>query len=264
MFKFTMKKLWMLTALIGLLSIVMMGCSSESSNTSADGKKDGATKISVSALNNYPPLMFKKEGKLVGFEHDVLEAIAKEENLEIGYKEMKFDGFIPGLQSNQVDVASSLLIREERKKVVDFADVFLKSGLVLVVAKDSPIHSLEDLKGKTIVATQGSTTLEKAKELAAKYGGEAKPLKETDALYTDVENGNSDALVLNSPTVDYRLKVDGDNVKFRIVGEHLTVDEHAFAVKKGNKKLVEKINSGLKTIKENGEFDKIHAEWFGK
>ncbi|ALC87411.1 hypothetical protein AM499_17505 [Bacillus sp. FJAT-22090] len=261
---FKLKKQLMLTALIGLLSIIMMGCSGEISKSSADGKKDETSKVSIAALNNYPPLMFKKEGKLVGFEHDILEAIAKEEHLDIVYKEMKFDGFIPGLQSNQVDVASSLLIREERKEVVDFADVFLKSGLVLVVAKDSPIQSLEDLKGKTIVATQGSTTLEKAKELAAKYGGEAKPLKETDALYMDVENGNSDALVLNSPTVDYRLKVDGDNVKFRIVGEHLTVDEHAFAVKKGNTELVEKINSGLKTIKENGEFDKIHAEWFGE
>ncbi|KQU27267.1 hypothetical protein ASG65_01535 [Bacillus sp. Leaf13] len=258
------KKLLLLTALMGLLSIVMIGCSGESSEAKGDGKRDETSKVSVSALNNYPPLMFKKEGKLVGFEHDILEAIAKEESFTIEYKEMKFDGFIPGLQSNQVDIASSLLIREERKEVVDFADVFLKSGIVLVVAEDSPIQSLEDLKGKTIVATQGSTTLEMAKELAEKYGGKAKPLKETDALYLDVENGNSDALVLNSPTVDYRLKVDGENVKFRIVGEPLTVDEHAFAVKKGNADLQEKINSGLKVIKENGEYDKIHAEWFGE
>lgn len=257
---YKMKRLLFLLGTIGVLSIILVGCS----NSNSDVGASGGEKVSVAALNNYPPLIFKQDGKLTGFEYDLLQAIAEEENLELKFKEMKFDGFIPGLQSNQVDIASSLLIREERKEVVDFSDIFLNSGLVLAVANNSSIQSFEDLKGKTIVATQGSTTFEKAKELADQYGGKAKPLKETDALYLDVENGNADALVLNSPTVEYRLAVDGDNVKFRIVGEHMTVDEHAFAVKKGNKELADKINAGLKTVKENGEYNKIHEKWFGK
>jgi len=256
---FKMRKLLFLLATVGLLSMSLVGCSN-----SDDKSADGVEKVSVAALNNYPPLIFKQDGKLTGFEYDLLQAVAKEENLELEFKEMKFDGFIPGLQSNQVDIASSILIREERKEVVDFTDIFLESGLVLAVANDSSIQSFEDLKGKTIVATQGSTTYEEAKKLAEQYGGQAKPLKETDALYLDVENGNADALVLNSPTVDYRLAVDGDNVKFRIVGEHMTVDEHAFAVKKGNKELADKINNGLKKVQENGEYNKIHEKWFGK
>ncbi|MDQ0272701.1 transporter substrate-binding domain-containing protein [Cytobacillus purgationiresistens] len=256
-----MNRLVMLSGLLGVLFFFLVGCGSQ---TSGNGENGGSTNVSIAALNNYPPLIFKQNGQLTGFEYDILQAIGKEENIDTEFKEMKFDGFIPGIQSNQVDIASSLLIREERKEVVDFSEVFLESGLVLVVPVDSTIQSLEDLKGKRIVATQGSTTLEKAKELAGKYGGEAKPLKETDALYLDVENGNSDALILNSPTVDYRLTLDGKDTKFKIVGEHLTVDEHAFAVKKGNIELLGKINSGLKTIKENGEYEKIYIEWFGK
>lgn len=244
--------------MMGLLTIFLMGC--------GDSEKDATatTKASVAALNNYPPLIFKKDGELTGFEYDILKAISGEEDLALEFKEMKFDGFIPGLQSNQVDIASSLVIRDERREVVDFTDIFLTSGLVVVVANDSSIQSLDDLTGKTIVATQGSTTYEKAQELAEQYGGTAKPLKETDALYLDVENGSADALVLNSPTVDYRLSVDGDNVKFRIVGDYLTEDEHAFAVKKGNEELLKKLNTGLAEIRENGEYDKIHLQWFGE
>lgn len=256
------KKTLLSVGLVGLLSVLLVGCSDDKADAETTGDK--VTKASVAALNNYPPLIFKKDGELVGFEYDILKAISKEGDLDLEFKEMKFDGFIPGLQSNQVDIASSLVIRDERKEVVDFTDVFMKSGLVLVVANDSPIQTLEDLKGKTIVATQGSTTFEKAKEIAEQYGATTRPLKETDALYLDVENGNSDALVLNSPTVDYRLQVDGDNVKFRIIGDFLTEDEHAFAVKKGNKDLLIKVNAGLKTIQDSGEYDEIRAKWFGE
>ena len=146
---YKMKRLLFLLGTIGVLSIILVGCS----NSNSDVGASGGEKVSVAALNNYPPLIFKQDGKLTGFEYDLLQAIAEEENLELEFKEMKFDGFIPGLQSNQVDIASSLLIREERKEVVDFSDIFLNSGLVLAVANNSSIQSFEDLKGKTIVAT---------------------------------------------------------------------------------------------------------------
>lgn len=259
---FKLKRLLFSVGIIGLLSIILVGCGSNESVS--DVKASEGLKISAAALNNYPPLIYKKDGQLTGFEYELLQAIAQEENLDIEFKEMKFDGFIPGLQSGQVDLATSTLMTDERKKVVDFSDVFFNSGIVLVVANDSPIQSFEDLKGKTIVATQGSITLEVAKQLAEEYGAETRPLKETDALFLDVENGNADALTLNSPTVEYRLKLDGDNAKFRIVGDHLTNDEHAFSIQKGNDDLREKINSGLKKIKENGKYDEVHAKWFGK
>ncbi|MFM1654798.1 transporter substrate-binding domain-containing protein [Brevibacillus sp. B_LB10_24] len=247
-------------SVVALLTLALAGCGSS-------GKQAGSsevTKVSVAALNNYPPLSFKKDGQLTGFEKDLLDAIAKVENLEPEYKEMKFDGFLPALQAKQVDLAISVLIREDRKQVVDFTDQYLSSGLVLVVRSDSPINSFEDLKGRTIVATQGSTTYETAKELAAKYGATTRPLKETDAVYLDVETGNADALVMNSPTNDYRMNLDGDHPKFRVIGDYLTIDKSAFAVTKGNQELVDKLNDGLKKLRENGEYDKIYKTWFGE
>lgn len=101
---FKMKKLLFLLGTVGLLSMSLVGCSNNN-----DKSVDGAEKVSVGALNNYPPLIFKQDGKLTGFEYDLLQAVAKEENLELEFKEMKFDGFIPGLQSNQVDIGMSTL-----------------------------------------------------------------------------------------------------------------------------------------------------------
>ncbi|MGG1659242.1 transporter substrate-binding domain-containing protein [Brevibacillus sp. NRS-1366] len=256
------KRFSVLAAATGLLALALAGCGSNSA-TDGQASSSGGTKVSVAALNNYPPLTYKKDGQLVGFEIDLLTAIAKIEKLEPEYKEMKFDGFIPALQAKQVDLATSVLIREERKQVVDFTDTYLTSGLVLVVKNDSDIKSYEDLKGRTIVATQGSTTLVTAKELAEKYGATTSPLKETDAVYLAVETGNADALVMNSPTNDYRMKLDGDNQKFRVVGDYLTTDESAFAITKGNEELKNKLNEGLKKLKENGEYDKIYEAWFG-
>src|SRR5699024_6286565 len=127
-------------------------------------------KVKSAILNNIVPMMFIEDDELVGFEIDLLDALQEDQNIEIEYKELKFDGFFAALQANQVDMAvAGINVNDERKEIVNFSQPYLNVGLQLLVRDDSDIQNYEDLEGKTIVGTLGATTHEAAKELADEY-----------------------------------------------------------------------------------------------
>lgn len=102
-----------------------------------------------------------------------------------------------------------------------------------------------------------------AQTLADKYGATASPLTDTNSLYMAVESGTADALVMNSPTNDYRLQQSGGQ-DLKAVGDKLSTDESSYAVTKGNAEVLKRINKGLKDTKDSGKFKELHAKWFGK
>ncbi|HEX3015660.1 MAG TPA: transporter substrate-binding domain-containing protein, partial [Desulfobacteria bacterium] len=176
----------------------------------------------------------------------------------------KFDAIIPALQAKQVDGAvSAITINDKRKQVVDFSTPYFNSGLSLVVKKDSQIQQLSDLKGKVIVAKQGTTGLNKARQLAAAYGATVRVLQDDTDLYLNVESGNADALVNDFPSAAYKIKVDGANAKLRIVGDKLTGEDYGIALAKGNAAFLNKVNDGLKKLQADGELKALNNKYFG-
>lgn len=260
-----MKKIKFITliSIFLILAVSLIGCSQDQKGTAGPGTTE-AKKITVAAINDYPPFEFKKDGKLTGFDIELVEAIAKKENLQVEWKEMKFDGIIPALQGNQIDAAiSAISISDTRKQVVNFTELYFKSGLSLIVKKDSALNKLEDLKDKTIVAKQGTTGLTKAKELSEKYGAKVRVLQDDTTLYLDVESGNADATINDFPGAAYKIKVDGANSKLRILGDKLTGEDYGIAISKSNKDLLDKFNKGLKALQDSGEFKQLMEKYFG-
>src|SRR5699024_8996368 len=110
-------------------------------------------------------------------------------------------------------------------------------------------ESEEDLEGKTIVAKQGTASLELANELAEKYNGEVTKLQDDATMYMEVENGNADVVINDYPSIAYKINQDGEDSQLRIVGD---------------KYLVEKINAGLEEVKDSGEFDELYNKYFSE
>jgi polar amino acid transport system substrate-binding protein len=205
----------------------------------------------------------KENGKLKGFDIEIVETIAKKENLSVDWKEMKFSGIIPALQSKQIDgAAAAITIRDDRKAVTNFTDSYFKSGLVLVVKKNSSIKGVQDLKGKTIVAKQGTSGLEKANQLATEYGAKVKILEDEPTLYMDVESGGSDALINDFPFVTDKIK-SGTAGNLKIVGDRLTGEDYGIAITKGKDDILNKFNKRLQEMKQNGEYQAIYDKYFG-
>lgn len=260
-----MKKLTVVILSIFLTMSIFAGCAKkESSAANSDGKTKKKYIISTDAT--YAPFEYEENGKYVGIDIDLLDAIAKLEGFEYELKPMNFKGIIPALQAGQIDGAiAGMSITDERKKVLDMSDGYYESGLALVVKEgNNSIKSLEDLKGKTFAVKKGTAGAKFAEDNKEKLGITIKYFDDTPSMFQEVKNGNADATLEDYPVIAYMIKVD-PNSGLQIAGEKLTKNYYGFAVKKGqNKELLDAFNRGLKKLKENGEYDRIIAKYIKK
>lgn len=250
-------------ALVGIIALALAGCGEDEVNSESSGETK--EEITVAVVQDYPPFEYKVDEELTGFDVEIVEAIAEKKDLTVNWKIMKFDGIIPALQANQVDAAVSAIgIREDRLEVVNFSDPYFESGLSLVTLKDSAIEGEADLEGKTIVAKQGTSSLELANELAEKYNGEVTKLQDDATMYMELENDNADVVINDYPSVAYKINQDGEDSELRIVGDKYPSEDYGIAISKGSEGLVEKMNNGLQKLKDSGEFDELYNKYFSE
>ena len=242
-----MKKL----AFILVLLLTFVACSKEDTNA----KK--VYKIGTDVT--FAPFEFEKDGKYVGIDIEIMEAIAKAEGFEFELSPMNFNGIIPGLTSNQLDGAiAGMTITDERKEVLDFSEGYYESGISAVVnAKNDKINSVEDFKGKTFAVKKGTTGSLYAEANQKDLDAKIRYFDDSPSMFQEVVNGNADITFEDYPVIAYKLSLE-ENPTLKIVGEKLSSATFGFAVKKGqNQELLTMFNSGLKKIKESGEYDNI-------
>lgn len=237
---------------IGLL--VFLGFFFRNNTASAASSK----KTYVIAMDqNYAPFEYKKDGKWVGIDVELLKAVAKAEHIKVVQKHMDFSGIIPALQANQVDGSlAAMFITKERKKVLDFSKGYYQSGNGIFVKKGSSIKGLKDIKNKTIAVKKGESGSQWAEKNKDKYNLKVQSFNDASSLFQQVSNGQADLGITDSPVVDYHNTIDKkSNLKMIKV---INKAQYGFAVPKGkNQKLLKKWNSGIKKIKANGTYEKI-------
>lgn len=258
-------KKWKAILAAGALAaaVVITGCGgSGNAGSSASGSSSQAKIIRVGAETTFPPFEFTQDDKYVGFDIDLADAVIKEMGAQMEFKSMGFDALIPALQSGQIDmVASGMDVTPEREKQVSFSDIYFdKSGFVVIVSKDNDqIHDWKDLEGKVVGGQVGTKQVQYAQEAKA---SQVKQFDSNSQAFMELNAKTVDAVVIDAPVGMYYLKQGADK-DLKIVGTPKESVGFAFAVKKDNKQLQESINKALKTIKENGTYDKIYNKWFG-
>ena len=272
-----MKKFKNILGLVFMLVITMLlltACGQATTSTTTPDPATANTRLDqikkngklVLATGNYRPFEYLDESnKMVGYDIDVAEAIAKKIGVPLEIKEMQFTSLIPTLQIDQADlVIAAMYITDERKAVVDFADPYMETGMVLVTrANDTAIKSTKDLDGKVVGVKAGATSEKVAQDL--KDQGQTtisiKSYKETVDYLMDLEAGRTDASINDLLN---QLEYNKTHPNVKIVGDPFTKSSLGIAVKKGDKELVDLINSVLKEMKQNGEKDNLYKKWLIK
>ncbi|KUK07866.1 MAG: ABC-type amino acid transport system, periplasmic component [Caldanaerobacter subterraneus] len=255
------KSLFLAFAVIFALAFMVSGCGSKF-NTVDQIKQKGVIVMGTSA--DFPPFEFHKvEGgkdEIVGFDIDIANAIAKKLGVKLEIKDMDFKGLIPALQAGRVDmVIAGMTPTAERKKSVDFSDLYYDSRQVVVVKNDSPISKFDDLKGKTVAVQIGTTSEEAAKKIP---DVKLKQLNRVSDEFMDLQNGRCDAIVVEDTVAKAYLKEYKD-MKILYMDEINDVENgSAVAVAKGNKSLLDVVNEVIKELKQSGEYDKLVDKWF--
>ncbi|WP_274655384.1 basic amino acid ABC transporter substrate-binding protein [Paenibacillus humicola] len=232
------------------------------STASGNGQSTGDSKVTVKigADTTFPPFESQVNGKLVGFDIDLITAIAEKENLTPKFSTMNFTGLIPAIQTGQIDVAvAGITIKKSRMAAVNFSNAYYKSGLSILVKKElaGSVKSLADLKGKTVATKKGTSSV----DLVQSAGGiKLRQFDNIDDAYNELLNGGAAAVVFDNP-VNTNFMKSHDQVQ--TVGDLLTGEYYGFAVNKDNADLLKKINDGLDQVRKDGTYDKLFQQYFG-
>ena len=230
----------------------------------AAGAKEAGEKSYTFAMNcEWPPLEYVDEnGEIVGFEVDLIKEMSKVSGVEMKYINTAWDTIFAGLANGQYNaVASGVTVTEERKKTIDFSDTLftIKQSIITMKGNES-LNSLESLSGKKVGVQMGTTG-----HFAVEANKDA-VIKAYDSIGLAIEamiNGNLDACVCDSLIAsDFLLANANYADKLIITGEASSeIEEIAIAVKKGDKELLDLINSSLAKLKENGTMDALYKKY---
>ncbi len=251
------RRLMFLLMLISIL-ILVTGCKKE--ETDSLKRVEGAGTLTVVGSGGYPPFNYMEEGKVVGFDVDTGEEIAKRLGVKLNYVTSDWDGLTEGLRNKRYDgILGSMAITDERLKVVDFTSPYYYSGAQLFINKDSGITDVKQMSGKKIAVTTGTNFVQDAEKL----GAEVSFYQDDNATLMELINGRVDG-VITDRLVGLSAMNDiagGDTIM--PVGELLRLENMGIAINKDDKELLERINEILKEMHEDGTLTKISEKWLG-
>ena len=228
------------------------------------GQSLAAEKYIVASDCTWPPFeMLNDQKQPTGFAIDYIRAVAKAAGFEVENRNIAWDGIFGGVATGQYDiVASSTTITEERQKQFDFSDPYFEIVQAVILPAGKSIKSLEDLKGKKIggqVATTGIFVMRKS--------GISCELKEYDDVglaIQDLVGGRIDAVICDNAVAKYYAHKKKDYLdKITIAYETEDKELYGFTVKKGRTDLVNKLNEGIRKVKESGVEAKLLKKWIG-
>lgn len=260
------KKLFVLAlGIMMVFALAACGGSGSSEEASEGGEEAQVLKVVTEAT--FAPFEFTEDGneEIVGFDVDMMNAIAESQGLQIEFVNMEFDSLIPALQSDQGDIicAGMNKLAGDRAEKVDFGETYFESDLMLLVKSDSDLTGIDavtsDMKLASQIGTTGGDMVQTMKD-EGKIA-DAIVLNQWTDCYMQLQNGDVQGVVVDMPVGEAYLNQHSDIAKFvgDKFGDH---EEFAFAVKKGNTELLDKLNAGLAELKENGTYDELVAKWF--
>jgi polar amino acid transport system substrate-binding protein len=246
-------KTFVVVSVLMILSLLLGACA-------ASGAK---TKVRVATEAAYPPFESVDEAtkNLVGYDIDLMNAIAKKAGFEVEFQNTPFDSVLAGISTCQFDAAiSAITITAERGQKMAFSSPYINAGQITTVRIDNTtIQGPADLKGKTI-GVQLSTTGEiEAKKFE---GATVKPYDSVDLAFLDLANGQVDAVVADYPTTLNFVNKSKDKIK--TVGNVFTDESYGIAVCKKNTALLEKINKAMADLKSDGTIKSLEDKWLAK
>lgn len=221
--------------------------------------------IVIGTNTPYAPNEFKNEnGEIIGFDIDVMDAVAAVMGLEADFRESDFEKIIPAIEGGTMDMgASSFTVNAERLETVDFVTYF-EAGIQWASAAGNDVDP-DDACGLS-VAVQRTTVSDQedvpARSEACVAAGKP-PIDKVqfdtqDEASTAVALGKVDAMSADSPVSAYAVKQsDG---KMQLVGEVFDSAPYGWPIRKGNE-LAAALEAAANKLIESGDFETIAGNW---
>lgn len=216
----------------------------------------------VGSSATYPPFAYETPSRqIVGFDVDVIQAVAQKAGLTVRIVNTPFTGVFASLDNGDLDlVISGVTITDRRRQSYDFTAPYFEARQLIAVPAASPVRTLQDLAGRKVGVVTGSTADDVASRTFGKTSPNIRRFDTTPLIVAELVAGGVDAAIGDNGVIAYRVQ-EHKGLK--------TVDDPAFpreyfgiVVKKGNTALRDRLNAGLAAIVADGTYARLYRTWF--
>ncbi|UBF28654.1 ABC transporter substrate-binding protein/permease [Kovacikia minuta CCNUW1] len=261
------RKLWLFPVVLALVVGFHTIANYIHSSTAFAQSTVGKDELIMTTSPDYPPYEFYDtkgdERKIVGFDIDIANYIAKQLKFKLKIQESDFNGLIPALQANRADfVMAGMTPTAERRKNVDFSIIYYEAKDVIIAPKGSNLTQPQDLEGKRVGVQLGTIQEQNAKKIAEKFKGiELKQLNRVPDIIQEIKSKRIDAAIVEN-TVATGFAQANPDLEFNPIPSE-EESGSAIAFPKGSK-LVAPFNKVLTQMKTSGELTRLSEKWFSQ
>jgi glutamate/aspartate transport system substrate-binding protein len=262
-----MKKLWLALSVLG----VAFGAQAQDGGTLKKIKDSG--KIVIGVRDASIPFSYTPDGKTyVGYGVDICDKVASAVQRKLGLTEMQriyqpvtSATRIPLMANGTIDLeCGSTTNNADRQKQVSFAPTYFVTANRLLAKKSSNIAKLDDMKGKTIVSTNGTTNLRQINELNTQrnLGMTIMTAKDHAESFLMVETGRAVAFAMDDILLASLAANSKSPSDYAIAPEALSVEPYGIMLRKDDPAFKAVVDQAVKDIYASGEINKIYNKWF--
>lgn len=254
-----------LTALLTMcaLAVLLSVAPAVAEDVLSEIQKRGKLLVGMEA--GYLPFeMRDKQGRMVGFDVDLMTAAARAMEVDVEFVNTAWDGIIPALLTKKFDViASGMTVTQGRNLRVNFADPYIVVGQTVLVRQGlagsiKSYRQLNDPKYR-VTSKLGTTGEQAVKRLLPRAKYSSFDTEQEAAL--EVINGRADAFVYDLPLNAIMATTKGKG-KVMHLDEPFTYEPLAWAVRRDDPNFLNWLNNFLRQAKNDGTYEQIYAKWF--
>ena len=228
--------------------------------------------ITVGIDPAFEPFVFVKDGKLAGFDVDLLNAMAADGDFEVAYVVTSFDEIFQGLQSGKYDAAiSAITITDARREIVDFTAPYFESGNapvsfynpgqgIAIRTDNTAITGPESLTEGVRVGVKTGTT--GAAFAAEKTTAELVEFAESGPALDALAAGELDAVIVDIPVIVGYIK-SNSGAGIRVTGGPVTQEAYGIAVSKDKPEVRAMLDDALAKVRAGDQYATLFNTWFG-
>ena len=218
-------------------------------------------KLTIGSDCDYPPFISMDGDTPVGFEIELMQAIADDMGLELVYlPPQNFDTLVASVAGQgKMDLAvSSMTINDERLKDINFCKPYCTANQAFVTLSSKPYTSYSDFANLTIGAQSGTTGEDWANENLP--NATVKGFNQTSEGLAALRAGEIEALVFDEPVASYQITTAYNDCK--IIDVIPTGEQYGFAVSKDNPELEQAVNVSLQKLIDDGTLNTLFRKYF--
>ena len=221
-----------------------------------------ARPLVVGSSATYPPFAYETPAKeIVGFDVDIIKAIAQKTGLTLKIVNTPFTGVFASLNNGDLDlIISGVTINDRRQQSYDFTAPYFEARQLIAVHKNSAVKGLQDLAGKKVAVVTGSTGDDVASRAFGKTSANIRRFDTTPLIIAELAGYGVDAAIGDNGVIAYRVAEQKD---LKTVTDPTFPQEYfGIVVKQGNVALRKILNTGLAAIQADGTYARIYKKWF--